>query len=78
MTIVYGLSKPGRVRVLLYNVEGDKVGEFDGRGEAGDTNQLTINTHGMAVGVYYYIIEVSYDGGGVERFKPGKFGITNR
>ncbi len=78
MTIVYGLSKPGKVRVLLYNVEGDKVGEFDGHGEAGDRNQLTFNTRGMAVGVYYYIIEVRYDGGGVERFKPRKFGIVNR
>jgi len=58
-TITYRLSEPGEVSLLLFDVLGRPVRTLVQETQPAGNHRVTVNSEGLAGGVYYYRLEVN-------------------
>ncbi len=56
--ITYSISKPGMVKLAVYNVLGQKVAEIVNERQVANTYKVTFDASNLTSGVYFYRLEV--------------------
>ncbi len=73
--VVYDMTGPGRMKLILWNEAAEKVAEVTDTKPAG--NQSTpFSLAGLAPGVYFYSVTLSYDSGSTQKIRVQKFAIS--
>jgi len=68
------LSASGRLRLKIWNENGELAGEFTGQFPAG-AQSLVLDLSRLVPGVYLHRGTIEYDSGSRESLKPGKFAV---
>jgi hypothetical protein len=71
--IAFELPGPGDVNIKIWNAKGDLVSEVRERKVQSGLQACRVATAAMSPGVYFFRVECRLDGGGVHKFKAGKF-----
>jgi hypothetical protein len=72
VNLAYVMASAGTVEILAFNEAGDQVIHFNDTKPAGlQASQVDLCC--LAPGVYLYLVLITYDTGGTEKLKPGKF-----
>ena len=75
-TFAYCMETAGDVKIRIYNAIGDLAVKIDDAKSAGSQTS-TVDTGRLAPGVYLYIVERNYVGGGKSRSKVKKFAVQH-
>ena len=63
MSVDYTLQEPGRVSLLLFNVQGEEILRHDAGLLASGEHRLVVDTDGLPAGVYRYLLQGGPQGG---------------
>jgi hypothetical protein len=71
-TLAYTMIEPGRMKLEIWNQNGERVSQVTDVKPAGAQTTVFSLAH-AAPGVYFYTVSLSYDSGKIDARKPGKF-----
>ena len=66
------LKEAGTVKILVYKDTGELASTLESQFAAGQ-QYIPMTLSGFAPGVYFYLVRINYDSGGVDDHKPRKF-----
>ncbi|OGF47870.1 MAG: hypothetical protein A2452_12085 [Candidatus Firestonebacteria bacterium RIFOXYC2_FULL_39_67] len=73
--IAYYMTGSGTVKIKIYNEVGNMVSSLEEIKSLGSQGS-TLNVSNLAPGIYFHIVSMTYDDGGIKKYSKRKFAVT--